>query len=327
MSNVFQSKRALKIYGICALGVTAVCVLLRLLCILFFFDSDIGYYVSGAPLPIILNVLLILAVAAAIVFCLIPRVRVVPVTPTLTASVKKSAVFPAVGFAAYAVVYFTWLADYASIYGTLPFSYILTAITTLCACAFFCLIVFRKSNSDLLYVLTGIMSIVWLVISLAECYFDTLVQMNSPNKLIFQFAALGGMLLLVNELRQGFEFKRPGFHLFSASVASLFLLNSSVPSIICSLTGDMPKSYSLIYSDAVLLLLAVFAVVRLIGLCFGEEVQEETMETEATAHETERVVEEAQNTSEAENTAEDATTEDKEELTEENPEKTTEENV
>lgn len=306
MTNVFQSKRALKIYGICSLGITAVCVLLRILCVSFFFDSDIGYYASGAVLPIILNAVLVLSCVAALIFCLVPRIRVSPTTPAATKSVKLAAIFPAVGFAAYAVVYFKWLADYSAIYGSVPFSYILTAIATLGACAFFCLAAFRKSNADIVYVLTGVLAIVWLVVSLAECYFDTLVQMNSPNKLIFQFATLGGMLLLVNELRQGFEFKRKGFHLFSASVAALFLLTSSLPSIVCYFAGDMPMSYSLLYSDAVLLLLSVFAVVRLIQMCFGNEpcVAEES-ENEETADEEAEDITTENDTQDSQDTQED----------------------
>ena len=121
-----------------------------------------------------------------------------------------------------------------------------------------------------MFVLLGILTVVWLVLTLAECYFDTLVQMNSPNKLVFQFACLGGLLLTVNEMRVGLDVKRTGFHLFAASVALLFLFTSSVPSIIGYVAKKMPISYSLLYSDAVFLMLAVFAAVRLAQMCFAE---------------------------------------------------------
>lgn len=271
MSNIFQSKRALRIYGAGILGVTALCVILRIICMTFFFDSDIGYYDKGAALPIILNILLFLAAAVSLILCLVPKIKLSPVPPTPTKATRMCAIFPAAGFAAYAVIYFSLLAEYSSLYGTLPFAYILTAIATVGACAFFALYAFRKNNGDILFVLTGVLAVIWFVVALAECYFDTLVQMNSPNKLIFEFATLGAMLLTVNEIRQGFEFKRPAFHLFSASVATLFLLTDSVPSIIFSIMGKMPRSYSLLYSDAVLLLLAVLAVARLLNMCFGKE--------------------------------------------------------
>lgn len=271
MSNFFQSKRALRIYGISILGITAVCTVLRLLCILFFFDTDIGYYASGAVLPVILNIILFVSAIGAFTFCMIPKIRLSPASPSDSGMLKRFAVLPAVGFAVYTVIYFTWLADYAAIYGTVPLSYIITLISSIGACVFFCFIAFREKNEDLAFLITGTLTVLWLVITLADCYFDTLVQMNSPNKLMFQFACLGAMLLTVNELRQGFNVRRKGFHLFSASVAVIFTLSSAVPSVIGYFTENMPLSYSLIYSDVVFILIAVFSAIRTVQLCFGSE--------------------------------------------------------
>lgn len=271
MSKFFQSKRALRIYGTGVLCTAAVCTVLRLLCILFFFDTDIGYYISGAVLPTVLNIVLFVATVGAFALCMIPQLRLAPVFPSASHPVRRFALLPAAGFAVYAVIYLMWLADYAEIYGTVPFSYILTEIASIGACVFFCLISVREKNDDAVFLLMGALTVIWLVIALADCYFDTLVQMNSPNKLIFQFACLGAMLLAVNELRQGFDVKRKGFHLFSASVALIFTLCSSVPSAIGYFMEKMPVAYSLIYSDTVFLLIAVFSAVRLIQLCFGKE--------------------------------------------------------
>lgn len=270
MLDKLKTRKALFIYGVAALGATALCVLLRTLSLFLAFDTNIGYYKSGAVLPIILNVLTVLAVIAAFAFCFVPKLSIVPNEPHLTKPVRLSAIFPAVGFAAYAFVYFSWLMDYLRFYPTLPLTYVITAIATVGACAFFACAALRKSNGDIVFVLLGILTVVWLVLTLAECYFDTLVQMNSPNKLVFQFACLGGLLLTVNEMRVGLDVKRKGFHLFAASVALLFLFTSSVPSIIGYVAKKMPISYSLLYSDAVFLMLAVFAAVRLAQMCFAE---------------------------------------------------------
>ena len=253
-----------------ALGTVALCVILRTLSIFFAFDLSIGYYKTGAPMPILLNVLTFLAVVAAFAFCFIPKISISPFEPALIKPVRMSAIFPTVGFAAYAFVYVTWLLDYLKYYPTLPMTYILTLASTLGAGIFFACAALRKNNGDVLFILLGILAIVYFVISLADCYFDTLVQMNSPNKLVFQFACLGAMLLTVNEIRQGFDVKRNGFHLFSATVASIFLFTSSIPSILGYVAGKMPISYSLFYSDAVFFMLAIFAVVRLVQMCFIE---------------------------------------------------------
>ena len=270
MFDKLKTRKALFFYGISAISAAVLCVILRTLSIFFSFNIEIGYYKSGAPLPIILNVLMFVAVLAAFAFCFIPKIKIVSNEPFSIRSVKMSAIFPAVGFAAYTFVYVSWLMDYLKFYPTLPLSYLICAVAGVGACAFFACIALRKKNCDVVFVLLGILTIVWLVLSLAECYFDTLVQMNSPNKLVFQFACLSAMLLVVNEMRQDLDVKKANFHLFSASVALLFLLTSSVPSIICAVARRMPISYSLIYSDAVFLLLAAFAAVRLVQLCFIE---------------------------------------------------------
>ncbi len=271
MANVFNTKRALRIYGISALSAAFACVILRLIGTLFFFDVDIGYYQSGQIVPIIANILPAIAAIASIVFCLISRIKIAPVSPFENKYTKYGSAVAAVGFAIFAVTYALSLAEYSELYGALPFSYLLCLICSVGACAFFTLKTFRAVNSDILYLLTGLLAIIWCVLQLAECYFDTFVQMNSPIKLVFQFACLCAMLLTVNEMRIGLESKRNGFHLLSATLATIFLPMSAIPSIICYLTDNMPTSYVLFFPDCVMLLLSVFAVTRLVQMCFGKE--------------------------------------------------------
>ncbi|MBR4013957.1 MAG: hypothetical protein IKJ00_06640, partial [Clostridia bacterium] len=105
MFNVFQSKRALRLYGISVLGVALVCVVLRLVGMLFFFDKEIGYYESGSVIPTLFTVLLIAAVVVSFALCFIPKLRVEPKNPQNTRAVSSSAFFPAAGFASYALTY------------------------------------------------------------------------------------------------------------------------------------------------------------------------------------------------------------------------------
>ncbi|MBO7309963.1 MAG: hypothetical protein J6U86_01055, partial [Clostridia bacterium] len=271
MSGIFESKKALHIYGACALATAILCTLVRFICLLFFFDSGIGYYKSGAVLPIILNVLLLLCVPTALVFCFFKKIKITPVTPQRDKNIKLWAIFPAFGFVAYAFIYISWLFEYSKYYSVIPLSYLINAIALVGSCVFFFLICFKKEISNAGYVLSGICVIIFFIFSLANSYFNSLVQMNSPNKLIFQFACLSGMLLLVNELRQGSDVKHPAFHLFSASVASIYLLTSSIPSAIAYLMGRMPAAYSLFYTDILFAFVCIFAIVRLIQMCFGAE--------------------------------------------------------
>jgi len=270
MKDIFSTRRALRIYGICVMAIALACIALRFFGILFFFDIDIGYYTVGA-VPFLASYLPIFAVVLAAVFCFVPWVRVNSNTARNTRSVKISAIFPALGFVFWFVTYAISLIDYNEAYGTIPFVYILTAICALLAAVFFIMTVFTRNTANALYVTAGLFTVIWIVLSLAESYFDIYVQMNSPNKLIFQFATLSGILLTVNEMRNGFDVKRPRFHLFSASIALVLLGTSSIPSVVCFLLGKMPSSYILFYSDCIFLLMLVFAATRLIQLCFAKE--------------------------------------------------------
>ena len=271
MTNLFQSKRALRVFGICALSVAFICVILRLLGILFFFDLDIGYFKSGSIVPFILGALLILSTAASFAFCFIPKIKLHPTIPSGAANTQRFAIFPAAAFAYYSIIYGVNLLDYIKLYGSAQFSYYFTLICSVLGCVFFLIAFLGKNTATPLYILCGALAIIWTVLVLAECYFDTFLQMNSPNKIIFQFSALSAMLFTVNEMRIGLDERKPTFHLFSAAMAVIFLSTSALPSTICYYAGKMPQTYALLYSDFVFLMLCVFAVARLLQLCFGKD--------------------------------------------------------
>ena len=96
--NRFKSQKALRIFGICAVCTAILCAALRLISILFFYDVNIGYYKSGAVLPIIAQTLPVLATVAAIVFTAIPKISVRPLTPENTFSTRSLSIFPAAVF-------------------------------------------------------------------------------------------------------------------------------------------------------------------------------------------------------------------------------------
>ena len=275
MSGKFQTKKALQIWGITAAIVSVVSAVLRLLSILFFYDANIGYYKSGAILPIIAQVLPAIAVITALVFSVVPNLRPTPEVNDNCKKIKAVAIFPAAGFSGYTVVYFIKLAEYLRGLDVIIIKNIMwdmiIALALVGASAFFWLIFLDKKVGSTLYAATGLCVIVSAVYFLAGSYFDSLVQMNAPNKVVFQFAVLAMMLLTVNELRIGQEEKRPMFHLFSATAASIYMATSAVPSIICSFIGKMPLNYSLLFEDGILLFFAVFAIVRVFSLCFVQD--------------------------------------------------------
>ncbi len=270
MFEKFKSQTALKIYGITALSVAFVCVVLRIISMLSFFDKSIGYFERGAALPIISSLLAALAVLASVVFCLIPKIKVNPIPAAHTRASNICAVFAVLGFAFFSVKSFLGVLSFAQVYGfaQIPPIYYVDIIASVGACAFFVLKFIGKAGANAASVICGLLAVVWFVISLVDCYFNQSMPMNSPLKLVFQYACLAAMLLCVNEMRIGVDTKRTGFQLFSATFAAIYLPLSSIPSIVCYLCDGMPLTYSLIYSDIIILLVSVFAIARLVQMCF-----------------------------------------------------------
>ena len=267
MSNKIQPNKMLTLWGILSVSTAIICVLLRLFSLLFFYDSKIGYYDSGAVLPLIAQALPMIFLAVILVLCIIPTLPTTPNDGANCRYINFSAIFPAIGFTAYTISFL--IAVYSMLLSGISLGLIdiLSVISTIASCAFFWLIFAKKSGTGI-YVATGIALIVRLLFMLAESYFDIQVQMNSPNKTVFQFAILSAMLLTVNELRVGQPITKPMFHLFSASAAVVFTTLSSIPSIISCFAGNMPQNYNLLFYDIILLLFAIYAVTRLCQLCF-----------------------------------------------------------
>ena len=281
MTNLMKftkSKTALGIYGAVSLFLVAACSALRCLSMLFFYDKEIGYYQSGAVLPTVLNVFLILSVVAPLLCCVINSLRVQPRYIDASPS-RFFAVLPAVALGAFSVIHALGLKEQLediyisteklSLYAKLsPF---LLLIASLCGAAFFAMAMFNCSALVIPSVLTGIFTVFWFVMATADAYFDIYVQMNAPNKIIFMIGALSATLLVINEMRRGLPKRKPYFHLLGATLTSIFTLTSAIPSLICYFTGNMPLNYTLAVYDIVLLCVGIYSLARLISLCFGKD--------------------------------------------------------
>ncbi len=315
MTKIFKTKKALRIFGICVPCVALLSVVLRLISLLFFFDADIGYFKSDSIFAGISGIIPAAATLACAILCLISQIKLEPIYAPEVRSVRISAAFPALAFAAFSGMYIYSLVNYSEIYGSVPFSYILCVICAVGGCAFFILkLLGGKRVPSILTVFCGLCALVWVLLALVECYFNTFIQMNSPIKLTFQYACLSAMLFLVSEMRRTVDTDRASFHLFSSAFALIYLPVSAIPSLICFFAGKMPYSYSMFYYDAVFALLTVFAAVRFITICFCK--QEPAVEAESTQEtEAEVPVEEA-----VEEATEKAIEEATEEIQEENTE-------
>ncbi len=277
MSNK-KSSRA--VFGICVLIVSVLCTALRIISTLLFFDTDIGYYQAGKIIPLLSYAVPAAAVIAAMLFCFIPKIRLAPIDAYDTIYTRVCAILPAIGFAAFSVMYILSLVEYSTLQSQIPFSFILCALCSVAAAVFFALKALNK-QANTAVVICGILTVLWLVLALAQSYFDTFVTMNSPLKTVFQFACLSAMLFVLCEMRMGIDGTRKRLHMLAAAAAVILLPLSAIPSLLGLAAALMPQSYTLVYYDITLLAIAVAAVSRLVNLCFGKDCSMTVLEADA----------------------------------------------
>ena len=256
-----------KIFFTSSLAVTAACVLSRLLSLIFFYDTDLGYYQANAVLPIIATYLPIVAVVAAAVLCALNYMKADVNAASNSRAQRFAALAVGAAFAIYAVMYSVSFAEYIFGGGELLPTFIGRLLFCLLSGAYFFYVALASKKSEALSTLLGLCVIVFSVMLLSASYFNNRVQMNAPNKIIFQFAYLSVMLLILNEMRTGMERQRVRFHIFSCAISSMLCAMSSIPSIIALFVGKMPTNYTLFFPDVILLTISIFAAIRLHSLC------------------------------------------------------------
>ena len=188
---------------ISAIAASVISVALRCINLFCFFDSEIGYYASGAILPTVSNVLLLIFALFFIVF------------PFIT--MKKSAA----------------------------------------NC--------REASGVYWKVAVGILSLVLLTVVLAFSYFNQKVQMNAPDKVLFGLACITSMVFVANELRVAVGTKRDSTHSAFAALTLLIGATASVPSLIAYYTGALTSSDGMHLEYYLILAMAIYAAVRLLG--------------------------------------------------------------
>lgn len=321
MNSTNSLRRMTLLYACVALGLTPILTVLRCLNFLFFFDADIGYYSRGAALPIIsavLGAVAILACGVGAILWFRKKPISYPAKPSL--AVRIAAVIAALGFLVYTLTGLMPLSDGQSR------SY-LAVLCGLAAAVYFVLMACNRQK-DSITVLTGFGAIVALVLALAGSYFNILVQMNAPDKLVFQLGCLAGMLFLVSEIRAIVSETRPALYLFATATGTILLGSASIPSIIAYHMGLLPNTDSL-GGYYMLLGLFVYVAVRLVTLCIRPQpapvpVSEESADEEDVAETAEPLPEEepiAEEAASVEKTEADEP--DRESANETEPEKTT----
>lgn len=251
------------IYTLSAVALTVISVILRCVGLFFFYDTEIGYFSAGAPLPIIANILLLVSVVFFALTALFKLRKVdLELGKKMTVANVTGNTVAAIGAAALTVF------DLTSNDGVSAISVLLSAASV----AYFVLLAFR--SSVILKVILGALTVFRLVLMVSTSYFNQFVQMNSPDKIVFHLACVSAMLFIVSELRILTGTEKPSLYLFSSATASLMCGVCAIPSIIAYHARLAPAAND-IYEEYYLLLgICVLSAIRLITVSVRSRMRE-----------------------------------------------------
>ena len=252
-----------------AIVTAVVAVALRTVNFFLFFDSELGYYTTGAILPVVFNALLLATVIFFTLFAILgigkgtviyrspsrlsKALLFIPTMLTVTLAVHDLYLF-----------YMSSVAELTDIATDGPAKTV-TGLLLMLVSAFSGVYFI----SDLLKPKTAtkielnILTLIRLTVMLGVSYFDQNVQMNAPDKILFGIACVAAMLFTVSELKLIVGTARKWLYTLSAALTLLLCATASIPSIIAYHAGRLPESNGLYFEYYFLLALAVYAAIRL----------------------------------------------------------------
>lgn len=237
-------------------GISAfISLALRIICLFFFYD-DIGFYKTGAVLPIIANTVFVVAIAFllfAAIFCIDKKQSVVQ--PSKIA--QYAALLPMGALIFHVIRIFT-----TSFNDTNVNKYLM-AISALVSVAFFFCIFFANKKYTTVTFYLGIAVLVYLFLCWMFVYFDFFMPINSIDKTFFYMACAGAILFVFNEMTAIYGLVRSKFYYFSLFASVIALATSSISAIVGYICGIF-KAYITLEFDIFFLSLLVYAIARLL---------------------------------------------------------------
>lgn len=237
-------------------GISAfVSLALRIICLFFFYD-DIGFYKTGAVLPIIANIIF----GVSIVFLLFAAIFCIDKRQSVTQPSKKSQYAALLPMGA---LIFHIIRMFTTVFNDTNVNKYLMAISVLASAAFFFFIFLANQKYKKVIFYLGIAVLVYLFLSWMFVYFDFFIPINSTDKTFFYVACAGAILFVFNEMSATYGAVRSRFYYFSLFASIIALAVSSVSAIIGYLSGIF-KAYITLEFDIFFLTLLVYAVARLL---------------------------------------------------------------
>lgn len=253
-----MKKTMLPIISISAIVTAIACLIMRLICLFNFYDG-IGYYKTAAPLPIITNIITVLALVVFLVFAIV----FIKPTEKIAAPDKISrytALFP---IAALVIVVIRGVISLSSSEESIDFFTIASIICALISIVFFAFIFLKKNTNATVY--CGLGALVFLFFCWMSVYFDFSSPINTVEKILFYVSCAGATLFLFNEICAIYGSVKPKFYYFSIFAAIISIAPSAISALIGSFTNQI-KSYNSFEEDVFFTALFVYATIRLIML-------------------------------------------------------------
>lgn len=249
-TNIFNkdSTVLVKIGMVSTLITTMAITFFRTLAYFFFYDKDIGYFVSDNPISAVVYILTALGIVIALAVLFIPKCgEKLSARIPLTAKTTSSSVL-AIGACVLMIINhissFSGITDAACI------------IAFVLACAYFSVDFFPTEKQRLLNgvrVICGYALLVGLGISITNIYFDRYVPMNNPDKVILIFSILFNMLYLIAEYRFLLGIPKKKIYISFSLISILLGASFSISYLIADIFGALKDGTYLVYAFTALI--------------------------------------------------------------------------
>ena len=269
----------MKKFSLFALSITAVSsalisLILRLICTLCFYNG--AYYDKGAILPVVADVLFILAIAVfllASIFC-VKREALVSAPRKIS---RYFAILPmgASVFCAAQTVTKLSLADEAEGTEFLPIAILVCSVVS----AVFFFLIFYAPKQKIAATYCGLGAVALVFFAWISSYFDFSSPINSVDRDLFYVSCGAAMLFIFNEICAIYGSVKSKFYYFSIFTTIFATATSAIPALI-GFANDKIDGYSNLEGDVFLTAILIYATVRVISLAKTKEASPTAPETE-----------------------------------------------
>jgi hypothetical protein len=142
-------------------------------------------------------------------------------------------------------------------------STLLVALFSVLSAAYFSIFLFK--NQPRSGALLALCPIALSTAMLAITYFDVYVEMNSPNKVLIQFACIASMLGFLGEARLLADNKKRKAYFFFIACALFFSTVSSISAVILYFSNTL--NYSYVKFDCILFVFSLYFIARMLTVC------------------------------------------------------------